>query len=169
MFENLVIDKNKSEEDIYLLLMPQLEALINSDEPIISNLSNICAALYEAFDKISWVGFYLEKDSNLFLGPFQGKTACTLIKMGSGVCGTSAQNQETIVVENVDKFPGHIACDAGSKSEIVVPLVKNHQLIGVLDVDSYAYSSFSKIDKIYLEKVCELLSEKLDLEKFILT
>lgn len=169
MTENLVIDKTKTDEEIYLSLLPQLEALINSEEPVISNLSNISAALKEAFDKISWVGFYLLKNDKLFLGPFQGKTACTLIKIGSGVCGTSAQKKETIIVEDVDKFPGHIACDAGSKSEIVVPLIKNEKLIGVLDVDSYALSSFNKVDKKYLEKICELLNEKLDLEKFILT
>ena len=169
MTENLVIDKTKTDEEIYLSLLPQLEALINSEEPVISNLSNISAALKEAFDKISWVGFYFLRRDKLFLGPFQGKTACTLIKIGSGVCGTSAQKKETIIVEDVDKFPGHIACDAGSKSEIVVPLIKNEKLIGVLDVDSYALSSFNKVDKKYLEKICELLSEKLDLEKFILT
>jgi GAF domain-containing protein len=169
MTENLTIDKTQTDEEIYLALLPQLEALINSEEPIISNLSNLSAALKEAFDKISWVGFYLLKNNKLFLGPFQGKTACTLIKIGEGVCGTSAQKRETIIVEDVDKFPGHIACDAGSKSEIVVPLIKNEKLIGVLDVDSYALSSFSKVDKKYLEKICELLNEKLDLEKFILT
>lgn len=169
MTENLTIDKNKTEEGIYSSLLPQLEVLINSDEPIISNLSNISSALKEAFDKISWVGFYLLKDGKLFLGPFQGKTACTTIKIGSGVCGTAARKQETIIVEDVDEFPGHIACDAGSKSEIVVPLIKNEKLIGVLDIDSYKYSSFNEIDKKYLEKVCVLLSEKLDLEKFILT
>lgn len=168
MTENLVIDKTKTDEEIYLSLLPQLEALINSEEPVISNLSNISAALKEAFDKISWVGFYLLKNDKLFLGPFQGKTACTLIKIGSGVCGTSAQKKETIIVEDVDKFPGHIACDAGSKSEIVVPLIKNEKLIGVLDVDSYALSSFNKVDKKYLEKICELLADKLDLLNFLL-
>lgn len=168
MTENLVIDKTKTDEEIYLSLLPQLEALINSEEPVISNLSNISAALKEAFDKISWVGFYLLKNDKLFLGPFQGKTACTLIKIGSGVCGTSAQNKETIIVEDVDKFPGHIACDAGSKSEIVVPLIKNEKLIGVLDVDSYALSSFNKVDKKYLEEICKLLADKLDLLNFLL-
>ena len=169
MTESLNIDKNKSDEEIYLSLLPQLEALVNISEPVISNLSNITAALKEAFNKISWVGFYLLKSDALYLGPFQGKTACTVIKMGTGVCGTSAQKKETIVVDNVDEFPGHIACDAGSKSEIVIPLIKYEKLIGVLDVDSYDYSSFNKIDKKYLEKVCELLSYKLDLEKFIIT
>lgn len=168
MTENLVIDKTKTDEEIYLSLLPQLEALINSEEPVISNLSNISAALKEAFDKISWVGFYLLKNDKLFVGPFQGKTACTLIKIGSGVCGTSAQNKETIIVEDVDKFPGHIACDAGSKSEIVVPLIKNEKLIGVLDVDSYALSSFNKVDKKYLEEICKLLADKLDLLNFLL-
>lgn len=169
MVGNLVIDKNKSDEEIYLSLLPQLKAVLNPSEPVISNLSNITAVLNEAFDKISWIGFYILKGEKLFLGPFQGKLACTVIKVGSGVCGTSAEQRESIIVDDVDKFPGHIACDASSKSEIVIPLIKDKKLIGVLDVDSYKNSSFSEIDKKYLEKVCELIGEKLDLEKFILT
>jgi len=169
MTENISVDKNKSDEEIYLQILPQIKSLINSDEPIISNLSNVTAALKEAFNKISWVGFYLLKDDELYLGPFQGKIACTIIKVGSGVCGKSALKKETIIVEKVDEFPGHIACDAGSKSEIVIPLLKNKKLFGVLDLDSYNYSSFNQIDKKYLEKICVLLTEELDLEKFILT
>jgi len=169
MAENISVDKNKSDEEIYLQILPQIKSLINPDEPIISNLSNVTAAFKEAFNKISWVGFYLLKDDKLYLGPFQGKAACTIIKVGSGVCGKSALEKETIIVENVDEFPGHIACDAGSKSEIVVPLLKNKKLFGVLDLDSYNYSSFNQIDKKYLENICVLLTEELDLEKFILT
>ena len=169
MSEELKIDKNKSDAEIYTDLLPQLESLINPDEPIVTNLANISAALNDAFDKISWVGFYIKDNDRLILGPFQGKTACTLIQFGRGVCGTSFQKKETIIVENVDEFPGHIACDAGSKSEIVVPLIKNDEAYGVLDLDSYSYSSFNEIDKKYLEEICELLTEKLDFDKFILT
>ena len=169
MSESILIDKNKSDEEIYLELLPQIDALINSDEPVISNLSNVAAALNQSFDKISWVGFYIRKKENLYLGPFQGNTACTTIKIGSGVCGSAAEHCETIIVENVDNFPGHITCDAGSKSEIVIPIASDGYLFGVLDLDSYQLSAFSEIDKKYLEKICELLAEKLDLEKFILT
>lgn len=168
MAENLIVDKNKSDEEIYTEILPQIKSLINSNEPIISNLSNFTAALKEAFDKISWIGFYLLKDDKLYLGPFQGKTACTNIKVGSGVCGTSALKRETIIVENVDEFPGHIACDAGSKSEIVVPIINNNKLFGVLDLDSYQYSAFSNIDKKYLEEISGYLSEKLNWNNFIL-
>jgi len=169
MAENLIVDKNKSDEEIYTEILPQIKSLINSNEPIISNLSNVTAALKEAFDKISWVGFYLLKDDELYLGPFQGKTACTTIKVGSGVCGTSALKRETIIVENVDEFPGHIACDAGSKSEIVLPIINNNNLFGVLDLDSYQYSAFNNIDKKYLEEISGYLSEKLNLNNFILS
>lgn len=152
----------------YESLLLQIEALINPDEPIISNLANVTAALKSAFDKISWVGFYLLKDKKLLLGPFQGNVACTVIDIGKGVCGTSAARRESIIVENVDKFPGHIACDAGSRSEIVVPLMKKDKILGVLDLDSYHYSAFNETDKIYLEKLCELLAQKLLIENIVL-
>lgn len=166
MSETIAVNKSLTDEGIYKSLLPQINALINPGEPVISNLSNITAALNEALDKISWVGFYLLKDDKLYLGPFQGKVACTVIDIGSGVCGTSAQKQETIIVEDVDKFPGHIACDAGSKSEIVVPLISKNKLVGVLDLDSYNYSSFNETDKKYLEEICKLLTTKLDLNNF---
>jgi GAF domain-containing protein len=166
MNENIDINKSLDDEEIYKQLVAQAKALINKDEPIISSLSNISALLNGAFDKISWVGFYILKDSTLYLGPFQGKVACTVIDLGTGVCGTSASKQQTIIVEDVDKFPGHIACDSESKSEIVVPLANNEKVIGILDIDSYKYASFNETDKKYLEEICKLLVDELELEHF---
>ena len=162
MSEELIIDKTLSDKEIYETLIPQLNSLLSIEEPAISNLANLTAALKDAFEKISWVGFYLIKDDKLYLGPFQGKVACTVIQLGKGVCGTSAQKKETIIVEDVDKFPGHIACDSGSRSEIVIPLIKDRNLVGVLDLDSYQHSAFNETDKIYLEKICSLLMEKVN-------
>lgn len=168
MAETLTIDKSLSEEEIYKTLVPQIESLINPDEPVISSLANITAALKEVFGKISWVGFYLLKDSKLFLGPFQGKIACTVIDIGKGVCGTSAQKKETIIVEDVEKFPGHIACDSGSRSEIVVPLIKDNKVYGVLDLDSYQLSAFNLIDRKFLEQICSSITNKFSFEKLVL-
>jgi len=165
MSETLTIDKNLSGKELYQSLLPQIESLIDASEPLISNLSNVSAALKEAFDKISWVGFYLLKEEKLFLGPFQGKTACTIIEMGKGVCGSAAVQKKTIIVENVDKFPGHIACDGGSRSEIAVPLIKDNIVFGVLDLDSYELSSFNMTDQFYLEKLCSTLTLRLNFDK----
>src|ERR1035437_9928320 len=162
MSETIIIDKTLSGKELYQALLPQIDSLINPAEPLISNLSNISAAIKEVFDKISWVGFYLLKDEKLFLGPFQGKTSCTIIGMGKGVCGSAAVRKKTIIVEDVDKFPGHIACDGGSRSEIVVPLIKDNMIFGVLDLDSYELSAFDETDKIYLEKLCNTLTAKLN-------
>lgn len=162
------VNINLSDAEKYESILPQVEALINPDEPLISNLANVTAALKEAFDKISWIGFYFLKDKKLFLGPFQGKVACTVIDLGKGVCGKSASQRETIIVDDVDKFPGHIACDGGSRSEIVVPLLRNDEILGVLDLDSYHYSSFNETDKIYLEKLCYSLTQKLPFENLVL-
>ena len=147
-------------------LLPQVEALMDVKEPVITNLANFTALLNQNFSKISWIGFYLFDGEKLVLGPFQGKVACTIIKIGKGVCGTSAEKKQTMIVENVHEFPGHIACDGGSNSEIVVPLVVNDNLFGVLDLDSYDFSAFNENDKFYLERFCELLINKLDLENF---
>ena len=147
----------------YEELLPQVESILNESEPIITNLSNFTALLKQSFKKISWVGFYFFDGEKLALGPFQGKVACTIIKIGNGVCGTSAQKRETIIIENVHDFPGHIACDGGSNSEIVVPIISDDKLIGVLDLDSYEFSAFGENDKINLEKMCKLLVEKLPL------
>lgn len=168
MSETLTINKSLTEEEIYKSLLPQIESLINPHEPIISSLANVTAALKEVFDKISWVGFYLVKDNKLYLGPFQGKIACTVIELGKGVCGTSAQQKETIIVEDVEKFPGHIACDSGSRSEIVIPLLRDNKIYGVLDLDSYQLSAFGNTDKIFLEKICSIITNKFLFENSIL-
>ncbi|KAF0152030.1 MAG: GAF sensor protein [Ignavibacteria bacterium] len=162
MAESISIDKNLSDVDIYNAIIPQIQYLLNNDEPIISNLSNVTAVLMEAFNKFSWVGFYLLKENKLYLGPFQGKAACTVINVGSGVCGASAQTKDTIIVDDVNSFPGHIACDSFSKSEIVVPLIQNDKLCGVLDIDSHKYASFNLHDKMYLEIICRIITEKLN-------
>lgn len=151
-------ENNQSAEEKYKLLIKQLSGLLNSDDPLISNLSNLTAALKQTFDKISWVGFYISEDRKLYLGPFQGKVACVSIEPGKGVCGTAAANKESIIVADVNKFPGHIVCDADSKSEIVVPIInKDGSLYGVLDLDSTEYSAFDEIDKQYLEEICVFL------------
>ncbi|MFC2135042.1 GAF domain-containing protein [Bacteroidota bacterium] len=164
MNEDLKVDKNLPDEEIYKLLIPQIESLITADDTILSNLCNITAALKDSFEKISWVGFYILKEKKLHLGPFQGKIACTQINLGSGVCGTSASKRETIIVENVHEFPGHIACDSGSNSEIVLPIIYKQNLFGVLDLDSYRYSAFDTTDKNYLEQILKIVTSKLDLQ-----
>ena len=130
MSSELIIDKLQNDEDIYKQLSKQLEHLIAPKEKNISNLSNFTAALKQSFNKISWVGFYILNNDKLFLGPFQGNTACTEISLGNGVCGTSALSKQTIIVDDVEKFPGHITCDSGSRSEIVVPIIFNENLWG---------------------------------------
>jgi GAF domain-containing protein len=161
MIEEIKIEKHLAEEERYRLLVLQLKSLLSKNDNLISNLSNCTAAIKEVFDKISWVGFYLYDGKQLYLGPFQGKVACTIIEIGKGVCGTSAERKETIIVPDVDQFPGHIACDSGSRSEIVVPIIKNNKLVGVLDLDSYGYNSFGDTDKKYLEEICKFLGEEI--------
>jgi L-methionine (R)-S-oxide reductase len=165
--ENFVINKTLSKQEVYETLMPQLNSLINSEEPTVTNISNIIAALNEAFEQISWIGFYILNRDKLYLGPFQGKVACTVIDLGDGVCGTAAKNKETIIVDDVNKFPGHIVCDSGSKSEIVVPIFHKSELIAVLDLDSYSYSTFDNVDKDYLERICKTIGEHFDLTVLI--
>ena len=160
------IDKSGTDEDIYKKVSKQLEHLINPNDKIISNLSNYLSFLKQSFDKISWVGFYIRENEKLLLGPFQGKVACTEISIGSGVCGTSAAKMKTIIVENVEEFPGHITCDSDSRSEIVIPIICGQNLWGVLDVDSYKLSAFNEIDKFYLEQFCKFLVKALSLKNF---
>lgn len=143
----------KTDESVYELLKPVIKSLSEEELPAISILSNTAALLYNSFEKISWAGFYIIKRNTLFLGPFQGKAACTKIDINKGVCGKAARNKTTVIVEDVNFFPGHIACDSESKSEIVVPLVIERNLIGVLDIDSRNYSSFGSIDKKNLEEI----------------
>jgi len=159
--EIIFSDSNLTTDEKYKLLYQQLGSLVLKEDNLISNLANVAAALKQTFDKISWVGFYLYDGKKLYLGPFQGNVACTNIEIGTGVCGKSAQLRKTIIVPDVHQFPGHIFCDADSKSEIVVPLLKNEKLIGVLDLDSTEYNSFNETDKVYLEQICNFLSKEI--------
>ncbi|MCX6174055.1 MAG: GAF domain-containing protein [Ignavibacteriales bacterium] len=168
MAKTLVINKNLPLSEIYESLLQQLNSLVNPDEPLISNLANVTAALKDTFNKISWVGFYLLKDGKLYLGPFQGKVACTVIEIGKGVCGGCAARKEIIIVNDVDQFPGHIICDVGSRSEIVIPLIKDEKIFGVLDLDSYQLSAFNETDKKYLEILSKTLIQKLSFERIVL-
>jgi len=159
--EIIISDSNLTTEEKYKFLNQQLSSLALKEDNLISNLANVTAALKQTFDKISWVGFYLFDGKKLYLGPFQGNVACTNIEIGKGVCGKSAQLRKTIIVPDVHQFPGHIFCDADSKSEIVVPLLKGNKLLGVLDLDSTEYNSFNETDKIYLQQICRYLSEEI--------
>jgi len=156
MAEDLNIHKGSKEEQ-YQSLIPQIKALITGEDDFIANLANISAALKEQFH-FFWVGFYLVKDNQLVLGPFQGPVACTRIAYNRGVCGTSWAQKETLIVPNVDEFPGHIACSSLSKSEIVVPIYKDNEVIGILDVDSSELNSFDTIDAKYLQEIVAQLS-----------
>ena len=156
MAEDLVIITGTKEEQ-YEALLPQIKGLLEGETDIIANLANIAAALKEQFDWF-WVGFYLVKENALVLAPFQGPVACTRIKKGRGVCGSSWERAETLIVPDVEKFPGHIACSSLSKSEIVDPIIRNNKVLGVLDVDSEKYSHFDEIDKLYLKKIVGLIA-----------
>lgn len=144
-----------TKEEIYRELIPQIESLLADEPNPIANMANTVAALRQSLPYYSWVGFYLvdAQRNELVLGPFQGKIACTRIAAGKGVCGTSWQRDETLVVPDVHQFPGHIFCDGDSKSEIVVPVRRDNNVIGVLDVDSHEYNSFDETDKRYLEQL----------------
>lgn len=157
MAEDLEIIKATKEEQ-YQSLIPQIKALIEGEPDMYANLANISAALKEQFG-FFWVGFYLVKNNELVLGPFQGPVACTRIAKGRGVCGASWEQEKTLVVPDVEEFPGHIACSSASKSEIVVPILKNSQVIGVLDVDSDELNQFDSIDQLYLEELMEAFSQ----------
>ena len=156
MAENLYIPQTESKKEIYDSLVPQVGALISGEPDLIANLSNIAAVLKEAFG-FFWVGFYMVKDNQLVLGPFQGPIACTRINFDKGVCGACYTRQETIIVPDVDAFPGHIACSSASKSEIVVPVFKNGEVVMVLDVDSDQLNDFDEEDKAGLEAMMKVL------------
>ena len=160
MAENLFIPKTENKEEKYKTLVPQIEALIGNEADLIANLANTAAALHQAFS-FFWVGFYLVKEDGLVLAPFQGPIACTRIKRGRGVCGTAWESAQTIIVPDVEAFPGHIACNSASKSEIVIPLMSSDNTVfGVLDIDSDRLSDFDEIDKIYLEQICKIIEQK---------
>lgn len=158
MAESITIT-GTSKREKYQSLLPQIKALIEGEEDMIANVSNIIAALKQTFN-FFWVGVYFVKGAQLVLGPFQGPVACTRISLGKGVCGTSWKNKETIVVENVDEFAGHIACSSDSKSEIVIPAFnKSNEVVFVLDVDSDQLNDFDEVDKEELEKVVKLMEK----------
>ncbi|KPU46258.1 free methionine-R-sulfoxide reductase [Oxobacter pfennigii] len=154
-------DKNS----FYRELLLQFEGLMSDEKDWLASLSNTSALLYQNLPHVNWAGFYLYKEGMLVLGPFQGKVACTRIEMGKGVCGTAAREKETCRVLDVHKFPGHIACDSASNSEIVVPIIKNDAVVGVLDIDSPSLERFDETDQLYLENIVKKLEEYIDWSK----
>ena len=155
MSEDLHIHTGSKEEQ-YKSLIPQIQGLLEGETDLIANLANMSAAVQQQFGWL-WVGFYLVKDEQLIVGPFQGPIACTRIKKGKGVCGTAWAQEQTLIVPDVEKFPGHIACSSSSRSEIVVPLWSHGQITGVLDIDSTETNAFDKTDQQYLEEIVQLI------------
>jgi GAF domain-containing protein len=155
MAEDLNINTGSKEEQ-YRSLIPQISALLEGENDLIANLANVSAALKEQFN-FFWVGFYLVKEEELVLGPFQGPVACTRIAKGRGVCGAAWERSEALIIPDVDAFPGHIACSSLSKSEIVIPLFKADKVVGVLDVDSAEFGKFDEIDQRYLEDIIRMI------------
>lgn len=151
------VEYNRTREENYELLFRQLQALLEGETNRIANLANASALLYQFLDEVNWAGFYLMEGEELVLGPFQGLPACVRIPLGKGVCGTSAKRKETILVDDVEQFPGHIACDAASRSEIVVPMIHQGEVVGVLDIDSPVLSRFDQVDRVHLERYVEIL------------
>jgi L-methionine (R)-S-oxide reductase len=158
MSESIHISSGAEKAQIYDELLPQIQQLLQNEPDLIANLANISAVLKQAFG-FFWVGFYLVKGKELVLGPFQGSLACTRIQKGRGVCGKSWETGDTVLVPDVEMFPGHIACSSLSRSEIVVPVFKNGEVIGLLDVDSDKINDFDKVDALYLEKLATLISK----------
>lgn len=154
-FENDQVIREKN----FQMLLKQLEALIEDEKDQLANLANSSALLNQFLTEINWVGFYLLKEDELVLGPFQGLPACVRILVGKGVCGTAVSEQKTQRIADVHQFPGHIACDAASQSEIVIPIWKNEQIIGVLDIDSPILNRFDELDQTYLEKFTTILEK----------
>ncbi len=156
MAEELIISNDLSKAEKYESLIPQIEALVTGEPDQTANLANIASALKYGMG-FFWVGFYLVKEDELVLGPFQGPIACTRIRKGKGVCGTSWEKAQTILVPNVDEFPGHIACNSASKSEIVLPAMKNGEVNLILDVDSDQLNDFDEVDQVHLEKLMRII------------
>ena len=157
MSESIVISKNQPKEVVYSELFPQLKSLLEGETDLIANLANISSALKEVFGWW-WVGFYLVKGNELVLGPFQGPVACTRIAFGRGVCGMAWKEKRSVLVPDVNQFPGHIACSSLSKSEIVVPIIRNNEVVGVLDVDASELDQFDTVDQRYLEMIVEMVN-----------
>ncbi|HEU0112987.1 MAG TPA: GAF domain-containing protein [Flavisolibacter sp.] len=155
MAEDLLIVSGTKQEQ-YEALLPQVKGLLEGETDLVANLANVTAALKEQFNWL-WVGFYMVKNNELVLAPFQGPVACTRIKKGRGVCGSSWQQRKTLIVPDVEQFPGHIACSSLSKSEIVIPIIRNDDVLGVLDVDSSELNTFDETDQYYLEQIIGLI------------
>jgi L-methionine (R)-S-oxide reductase len=150
---------------MYESLYTECHSIVDGERNFITNASNICAIIFDKMPNLNWVGFYMMNNEELLLGPFQGKVACTRIALGKGVCGATITKRETIVVENVHEFPGHIACDSASNSEIVVPLIKDDKIYGVFDIDSPLLNRFSDNEKIFFEKIAELILSSCDMDR----
>ena len=156
MAEDLSISKGSKQEQ-YETLIPQIEGLLTGEDDLVANMANVAAALKEQFDWL-WVGFYVVKHDELVLGPFQGPVACTRIRKGRGVCGKSWSEAKTLIVPDVEKFPGHIACSSLSRSEVVVPVITNNEVVAVLDVDSQHLNYFDETDQQFLERIVSLVN-----------
>ena len=156
MAEDLTIITGTKQEQ-YEALLPQISGLLEGEPDLVANLANVAAALKEQFNWL-WVGFYLVKKDELVLAPFQGPVACTRIKKGKGVCGSSWAQAKTVIVPDVEKFPGHIACSSASRSEIVIPVMHKDEVVGVLDVDSKELNAFDTVDQVYLEQIVSLIN-----------
>ncbi|WP_315121089.1 GAF domain-containing protein [uncultured Clostridium sp.] len=163
MFDIIVFD-GLSEEEKYESMVTMLEGLIKDEKDVITNLANASALINALMDRINWVGFYIIKDGELVLGPFQGMPACTRIKVGKGVCGTAVSSKTIMRIEDVHKFEGHIACDSASNSEIVLPIVKNNEVYGVLDIDSPIVGRFTEVEEKYLVQCMDILNKYIDWE-----
>ena len=157
MIENITVNSSLTKVERYRQLLPQVKALIAVESDLIANLANICGAMKHAMEGFFWVGFYFVKGGELVLGPYQGPVACTRIQIPNGVCGAAAASRESVIVEDVEKFPGHIACSSLSKSEIVIPIIRNGKVLAVLDVDSDRLNMFDKTDEEYLSEICAMI------------
>ena len=157
--EEILISSTADKAEKYKQLIPQIEALVGDEGDLIANLANTAAALHQTFN-FWWTGFYLVKNNQLVLAPFQGPIACTRITFGKGVCGTAWETKQTQVVADVDQFPGHIACSGETKSEIVIPIIKNNEVVAVLDIDSEKLANFDDTDKTYLEQIALFVGKK---------
>jgi L-methionine (R)-S-oxide reductase len=159
MFISQAVNEGATKPELYTSLLSQVRGLLADERDLIANAANLSSLIYHSVPDLNWVGFYLYKHGELVLGPFQGQPACVRIGIGKGVCGTAAQERQTVIVDNVHDFPGHIACDSASNSEIVVPIIKNDQLVGVLDLDSPSVGRFDDEDARGLNEVVDLFVE----------
>ena len=163
MFSPSPAKKHGSKQSLYAGLVEQANALFEGEHDFTANAANLSALLFHSLPDLNWAGFYFVKEDGLVLGPFQGKPACVRIAFGKGVCGTAAQQRKTVIVEDVEKFPGHIACDSASRSEIVVPLIRFDRVIGVMDVDSPSLARFDEEDRRGLEALAEVFLNATDI------